>query len=386
MGPITRARLAGVGALAVLLLSTVFVSTSQAAHLGCGSVVTADTVLDSDIGPCDAGGLIVGADNVTLDLNGHRIFGTADQGDGAGIRVPNRTGVHITRGTVEFFDVGVLVRGGANNRISGMIVADNAAPRLGGDSGDGVLLDSTSNNVIADNDVVRNGPFTGIGVIGPSSANRVEHNRVEDNNVAALQCIGSRCRPVQIDSGIVLDAGRMGNPGATGNTVSNNVVRGNGRSGIRIGDFGGSFGSAGGNIVSRNVVQSNGVIRGPAPGGIVLLLGADRTLVEDNRVQRNVISGILVRSTENRIVNNVALHNEADDLSDQSTPGVICGLGDPNCVPAPPSCDNNVWQDNVFRTANPECAANGTQTGGPPKPERPPSPPEDVPGRGPKAG
>ena len=47
---------------------------------------------------------------------------------------------------------------------------------------------------------------------------------------------------------------------------------------------------------------------------------------------------------------------------------------------APANCDNNVWQDNVFGSADAPCAANGTQIRPPPsKPARPPSPPEDVP-------
>ncbi len=44
--------------------------------------------------------IIVGADNITLNLNGHTISGTPGPGDGnaAGVRVPNRTGV----GDLEF--------------------------------------------------------------------------------------------------------------------------------------------------------------------------------------------------------------------------------------------------------------------------------------------
>lgn len=68
----------GVGAaVAVLLGAGAFASSAAAAPVGCGTVVTRDTTLTADIGPCNSGGLAVGADNVTLDLGGHTVFGKA---------------------------------------------------------------------------------------------------------------------------------------------------------------------------------------------------------------------------------------------------------------------------------------------------------------------
>lgn len=60
---------------------------------------------------------MIGADGVTLDPNGHRVFGTEALGDGAGILVQGRTGVTVTNGTVSLFDAGVAILGGSGNRV-----------------------------------------------------------------------------------------------------------------------------------------------------------------------------------------------------------------------------------------------------------------------------
>jgi hypothetical protein len=46
-----------------------------ASHVSCGDTVTADTTLDSDLVNCPNNGIVIGADNITLDLNGHTIDG-----------------------------------------------------------------------------------------------------------------------------------------------------------------------------------------------------------------------------------------------------------------------------------------------------------------------
>ncbi|MDP9419827.1 MAG: hypothetical protein M3P53_06730 [Actinomycetota bacterium] len=92
MSRITRA--VGAGAtLALLLGSSTLVGTATADHVGCGAVITANVTLDADVGPCTGTGLIVGADNLTLNLGGHRVFATAGTGEGAGILLEDRQSV-----------------------------------------------------------------------------------------------------------------------------------------------------------------------------------------------------------------------------------------------------------------------------------------------------
>src|SRR4051812_21206586 len=44
-------------------------------HVGCGETVTKDTKLANDLIDCPNEGIIIGADNITLDLNGHTVDG-----------------------------------------------------------------------------------------------------------------------------------------------------------------------------------------------------------------------------------------------------------------------------------------------------------------------
>jgi nitrous oxidase accessory protein NosD len=76
----------------------------MAATLRCGDAVTADTVLTADVTGCGATGLVVAADGVTLDLNGHTVSGHQL---GFGIVVSGRRNVTIRNGTVSHFRVGV---------------------------------------------------------------------------------------------------------------------------------------------------------------------------------------------------------------------------------------------------------------------------------------
>ena len=52
---------------------------ASANHVSCGDEITADTTLDSDLVNCENNGIVIGADDITLDLNGHRIDGDGDR-------------------------------------------------------------------------------------------------------------------------------------------------------------------------------------------------------------------------------------------------------------------------------------------------------------------
>jgi hypothetical protein len=60
---------------------------SKAVHASCGQTITADTTLDSDLTKCTGPAIRIGADDITLDLNGHTITGK-----GKGVGVNNTAG------------------------------------------------------------------------------------------------------------------------------------------------------------------------------------------------------------------------------------------------------------------------------------------------------
>lgn len=154
--------------------------------------ITHTTVLTHDVGPCAGDGIVIAASNVTLRLNGHRVFAAAGQryGDFAGIHLLGVSGVTIdgqnpgspqTAGSeVTGFDAGVFVDFGGNNTITKLNVHDNISPLDPGvNLGDGILLVHSAGNVVAGNRVVHNGIFDNIANLGLGGNN----NRIQGNDV-----------------------------------------------------------------------------------------------------------------------------------------------------------------------------------------------------------
>jgi Right handed beta helix region len=117
-GLLTRAAALAVAVVAVLLLSP---SQALADHVSCGDTITKDTKLDSDLIGCPGNGLVIGADDITLDLNGHTL-----KADGSFARdtagIDNTSGydrVTIERGVIELFEYGILMQGADRNVLRG---------------------------------------------------------------------------------------------------------------------------------------------------------------------------------------------------------------------------------------------------------------------------
>jgi len=335
----TTRRAATVGAVALLLGATVQTRPAAAAPtpIKCGTVITTDTTLTANVGPCVGGGLVIGADNITLDLGRFGILGRANRsGDGVGIHLVGRTGVTVKNGRVIDFDAGVAIEGGSANTISKLLAKDNIGTTKRGDFGEGIALSSSSGNRIIGNDVVHNGPFDGIGLFGASSGNLIEDNVVADNNIAATA-----------DDGI-----RIEGPGATNNTLRGNTVTGSTLDGIAVFSDQATGQLNVNNLIEANTVSANGFgLLGARPGeGIRTFLRANGTIIRNNVVQDNAGSGILIGSgsLSNAIVTNTSTGNARQ----ATTSSPRYDLHDANTTPP---CDANVWSGNVFGTANQAC-------------------------------
>lgn len=315
-------------------------------EVACGEVITQSTRLANDVGPCTGDGIIVGADNVTLDLNGHRVFGTPQPGEGAGILVSQRTGVDITDGTVSDFDGGVVIEGGSRNLVKGITARDNIGQSIGEETdtlyGDGIAVLSSTDNQIIKNRAIHNGPFSGIGlfrevdddhprdVSGPASGNRITDNEVRDNDICRI--------PERLcdNDGIRLE------PGVQDNDVIANVVTGSALDGISI------FRRADNNRAQANRVEGNGFHLAAHRKGDGIRVFSNENAIEGNRVFDNAADGIgvgfrsprgtLFPAVNNRIVGNRTGANRLFDLHDFS-----------------PDCDNNLWRGNRYDTADPPC-------------------------------
>ena len=93
----------------LVAVAAVFVapSAASAAGLACGDVVVTDVVLEADLVGCSTG-LVVGADNITIDLNGHTIDGQSTV-TAAGIEAVGRSGVRMMNGRIRSFALGVFM-------------------------------------------------------------------------------------------------------------------------------------------------------------------------------------------------------------------------------------------------------------------------------------
>ena len=312
-----------------------------------------------DVGPCPSGGIVIGADNITLDLNGHQVFGQPGPTDGAGILLFRRTGVTVRNGTVRDFDGGVVIEGGQGNTVEYVTVRDNIGRSGVTPVGDGIAVLSSRNNRIFGNNVVNNGPFAGIGLYtneeqhprtttGPSTGNLVDSNTITRN---IIDPAGGTVN-TQI-------AGIRAANNSTHNTYVNNRITDNGLDGISL------FRGSGNSVIRGNIVTGHGFFRTVARrgSGIIVFNEANNNLIEDNLVTNNADNGISLRPTvtvasgvvpgsmNNIVRNNTAVGNAALPTIPSPTFGPAFDLHDGNA-----NCDNNQWQDNRYFTVNQPCA------------------------------
>src|SRR4051794_19728420 len=106
---------AGAGVLLTVAMAVGGMSPASGATLDCGDVLTTDTVLQADLLGCPGNGLVVGADDVTLNLNGHTISGDGLPDSSCPVDVQcdvgidnaaGHRGLTLLRGSVRNFSVG----------------------------------------------------------------------------------------------------------------------------------------------------------------------------------------------------------------------------------------------------------------------------------------
>ena len=329
----------------------------------CGQTITQSTTLTGDVGPCSADGIIVGADNITLNLNGFRVFGTPNAGDGAGVLVKFRSGVTVTRGTVTNFDGGVVILGGGNNTVSYVTARDNIGAALGQPGAnvtlynDGILVQGSSGNRVLNNRALNNGWSSGIGLIPGDSDhtaippaltnNNLIQGNIVNNNVACRKSgtcdnIGIRIEPLAGSNCLE----RVVCPGP-GNRIIGNTVFANGIDGISL------FAFATNNTVSDNIVYGNGY-QGSAAGDGIRVFGYGNSILR-NATDGNRAGGISVGRRTTASTGSLPAPSGTNNIltGNRARGNLIRDLWDSN-----PNCDNNVWKANVGGVAVPSCTLN----------------------------
>jgi len=318
--------------------------------LHCGDEIDRDTILDGDL-VCDRGpGLVVTADNVTLDLGGHTVSGGPQSGAGGpGILLRGVRGVTVRNGTVERFDAGVVIDGGSDNVVETLTVQDNVGDP-DGELGDGIVISDSRANRVHANTVLRNGPFSGISVGLRSQANEILDNTVTDNNMAHLGHPGGGGQTMGI---------RIEGPAANHNRIVGNTVTGSGADGIVVLSTCDNPDAEPpcvgtppneGNEITSNTVSGNG-LSGRGSGirvfAMPLPVAPVGTSISDNVADGNAWYGIAIDAAPRGSAGNEAVRNRAhgNGMSDGSDGALM------------PPCGANVWNDNDFGTANQPCVS-----------------------------
>ncbi len=276
-------------ALLAVLLTTLAAAPAtpvMAASAACGDTLTTSVKLDADLA-CVGSALTVGADDIVIDLAGHMISGTTDNGIDNLLEFDRIT---VKNGTIEGFTNGIIHGGGEGHVIRDMRIRNGVTsirlrPNVrfskiqksfvSNNSGNVILVEGDDN--VVTRVVVTNGDV-GIAVLG--NRNVVSKNTVTNTlDGIALQ-------------GVV-----------SGTTVSGNAVAASGRKGISF-DVGGGTG----NVLTKNRVS------GSDDEGI-LIMGADAGVVAGNTVTGNFVGLALVNSDRNLVAKNVATANGDDGIS-----------------------------------------------------------------------
>jgi parallel beta-helix repeat protein len=284
-------------------------TTNTGTAVTCGQTITTSTKLGNDLNLCPGDGLVVGAPNITLDLNGHSIS-AKDTG------LPDLTCPYPTDAP----SYGVNNGGGYD----GVTIKNGSVGAVFNGFNDGVWLNDADDNTLQ-NLAVGGHMCMGIALL---DSDRVQ---IVDNTISGptyhTKCCG---RNIYVETG-------------TGDVIRNNTVIDGSHSGIQL--WGTDDSRVESNVVSgtefdfgiellfgslNNQVIANSV-SGPILDGIVMAVGSSNNVVDRNTVSNMTAADpdpsdpgqfaaieAIDRASGNQITNN--------QLLDNRPPGIAIGL------------------------------------------------------------
>lgn len=185
--------------------------------LSCGQVIKQSVKLTANL-DCKTDGIIVGADSITIDLNGFTLSGPGEKSSKVGVMFADNDGVTVQGpGTIQNFQAGALFSGGEDNKISRVTFTENEI----------AVFETGSKNVaIEDNLMFGNS----IGVAAHSSSgSKLNTNLFKSNDLAGVTLVNSADNELSMNTiqgsvnGIFLDGQSTKN-----NVNSNNVLQNRG--------------------------------------------------------------------------------------------------------------------------------------------------------------
>ncbi|MFH1725200.1 MAG: right-handed parallel beta-helix repeat-containing protein [Elusimicrobiota bacterium] len=169
--------------IGILILACLAIALAGAvparAAVGCGDTIAVDTVMTGDL-VCAGDALLIGADGITLDCDGHSITG---DGTGAGIFLNGRSGVTVKNCRTDNFYNGIYLFYAADNLLSGNSGSGNTYAAI-------LVCANSHNNTVVGNTVTRN--RFGIFLYGPVDYSVVSDNLAFDNSYAGISMHGAR--------------------------------------------------------------------------------------------------------------------------------------------------------------------------------------------------
>jgi len=246
--------------------------------LRCGDTITSDTRLVADLVNCPDGGLIIGSDGVTLDLNGHRIDGRSS-GHAIGIDVRGHSDVTIHGGSVHRFSEDVFALNAGDITVRDVTVA--------GAGHAGILVDGAGGATISGNTARHDG--AGI-VITRSEGAWISDNHVTDSSSGGIAAFESR---QVVIAGNTVTASRTDMAIGLVRGTSESAVLGN-----QVSQSGAGVVVAGGaakNLVAGNVLRHNG-------SGVILDVGTHTNRLVDNRIEDSAFEGIAVVGSDRDVI------------------------------------------------------------------------------------
>ena len=275
---------------------------ASASHVGCGDTITADTTLDSDLTNCPGNGILIGADDITLDLNGHTVAGDGELVTpchtpfrcDVGVLNDGHDGVTIKDGSVKLFEDGVSVMDARDVSVVGISSSENLL--------DGIIFFNSAESVVRDS--------SGSGNLRPWGGGI---GLYESDGIQILDS-SFRNNPTQ---GLWMDH-------SSDNLVRGNVASGNAREGFIIWDGtknrvrgnrsvrnrNGILVDGDGNVIARNRISRAG--KGRFEGGHIgegITIDGRRNLVARNVVVRARDTGIHLEWQRGRVADNVVRRN-----------------------------------------------------------------------------
>lgn len=375
-------RLGGIAAAVVLVVALLALQPAavSAQPVACGQVITEDTTLHNDLTECPGAALVIGADGVTLELNGHTVA-SACEPDVAGPAIDDSGGydrLRILNGTVRSGGpAAILLEGSTGSSLAGLTAGHcqvaisqpgvgvllsnsdrNEVERstLGGGS-PSLLLSASDRNEISRSSIVGGIGIhegDGINIINGSDDNSVVRSTLgaEGRGILILDSTDNRVRgstvhtyapPLELASTQRttishnnLSGGYPGTPALTTSDSDGAVIRHNqAHEGFLIdGDDariennevdGSSAGGAGIGVWAGddNLVRKNSVRGGN--DGIYVGSAATATIIEHNFARDALESGIRIAAPGTLVRGNTA--NDNRNFGIEAVPGVIDGGG-----------------------------------------------------------